>query len=160
MENVLKYLALFIVVVSIGVGCKIIEPTATLAEVDGQKFYIVKSGTSKGGGPVTTSIVAKEEDGSLLNVATVGGDSTGRAVLGAFTGVPSAIAGNSVAGYFIGRGLRKSGDSNTTSNTTEGSTATGGTSSSDGNANAGGGYAWNAINGVTMEEGTKIGTIP
>ncbi len=126
MKNVFKYLLLFVIVISMGIGCKIIEPTATLAKAeDGQKFYIIKSGTSKGGGPITTSVVAKEDTGQLLNIATIGGESTNRVLLGALTGMPTAAVSNIGAGYFIGRGLRKSGDTYNSNQTSSSGSSSG-----------------------------------
>ncbi len=105
----MKYLIVIITICVLGVGCAIVPPSATTVSTNEKTFYIVKSGTTKGGSPVGV-VIAIENDGQMMALGSFNGRSTTEQIVGGVAQIPSAVVNGVGAGYLIGRGLRHNGN--------------------------------------------------
>lgn len=117
----MKYAIILIIVC---VGCKVGPTVIQKDAADGTRFYFAKSGKSKGGGPVVTSIIVRDKkSGAIIPAAGAhfAGKSFTQQIITGLSGMPVAAVNNIGAGYFIGRGLRDSGDNFNNSQSTNSS---------------------------------------
>lgn len=102
-----KYLIIGLLFCVLSVGCAVIPPSVTKCDtqMDGYDVFVAKTGTSKGGG-ATGTVLTTVVDGKVIVLGAFTGRSTTEQVLGG-----AGAVGNGAGLYFVGRGLRKSGNS-------------------------------------------------
>ncbi len=135
----IKYIILTLVVCMVGFGCKVGPSVITTDADDGTRFYTHKSGKSKGGGPVVTSLVVRDKaDGDIIPEAGAhfAGKSHVAQAIDGVGGILEAGASNLGAAALIAGKMKHLGDEYNSSQVTTSGSSSGSTSGSIAGAKA------------------------
>lgn len=158
MRYLSKYLSIgLIVVVFMAVGCKV-GPSVLdkISEDKSMTAYVVKSGTSRGGGPVVTGFVIRDNlSGEIIPGASfyASGPSTGARILEGAFGIIKTAGPAAIYGMYVERAaaaLRPDQETTTISNS-------GSNSSSNSGANSNSESGANSNSGSTSQGGNGYG---